>query len=60
MTLKKIDYKVFEKKFDVDNGLKFGMGNIFGDNMIFHSMCQDNPRSAELFINKCKEVLGEN
>lgn len=41
---------------DLDNGLKFGLGNTFS-NIFYHAMQQDNPLSQELFIAKCKEII---
>ncbi len=38
------------------NHLMFGMGNTYSD-LVYHAMQQDNPKSQELFIEKCQEVL---
>lgn len=47
---------VYLKNSNIDSGLMFGLGNTFSD-LIYHSMQQDNPKSQELFIEKCKSVL---
>ncbi len=47
--------EVYDKNVDLDNGLKFGLGNVFG-NLFYHSMQQSNPKSTELFLEKCKSL----
>lgn len=42
---------------ELDNGCKFGMGNTYGPDLMFHAMRQDKPESSEYFIQKCKEIL---
>lgn len=45
------------KTTDLSNGCKYGMGNIYGNNMFYHVSRQDLPESKDLFIEKCKQVL---
>jgi len=42
---------------DLDNGCRYGLGNTYGPDLMYHVSQQDNPRSTELFVEKCKEVL---
>jgi hypothetical protein len=44
--------------WELDNGLKFGMGGRFSD-LVYHSGMQGVPRSTDLFINECQEILKE-
>lgn len=48
---------VYEPNTDLDNGCRFGLGNTYGPDLFYHSSQQDNPKSHELFIDKCKKVL---
>ena len=48
---------VFEEGYDLDNGCKYGLGNAYGDNLMYHVSRQDDPRSQDLFVNKCQDVL---
>jgi len=45
------------KNCDLDNGQKFGMGNIYGENLMCHASQQDNPESEKWFIETCQKVL---
>lgn len=45
--------------FNLGNGLKYGLGTTYRD-LLFHTFMQSLPKSTEIFINKCKEILGEN
>jgi hypothetical protein len=49
---------VYEKNTDLDNGLKFGLGNTFGD-LFYHSMQQNNPKSTELFLTICQNIINK-
>lgn len=42
---------------DLGNGCKFGQGNTYGDNLMYHVSRRDLPDSKELFVKKCQEVL---
>jgi hypothetical protein len=42
--------------WDLGNGHKFGLATTYGD-MVFHATMQSLPRSTELFIKKCEEIL---
>lgn len=42
---------------DLSNGCRYGMGNTYGIDMFYHVSRQDKVESAQLFINKCKQVL---
>lgn len=42
--------------WDLGNGHKFGLGTTYG-NYVFHATMQNLPRSTELFVQKCKELL---
>lgn len=42
---------------DLDNGFKYGLGNTYGLNLMYHASQQNNPESKKLFIEKCKDVL---
>lgn len=42
---------------DLDNGCRFGLGNTYGPNLMYHVSQQGDPRSAGLFIQKAKDVL---
>lgn len=53
----KVDTEIQYKKSKV-GCFKFGMGTTYGNSQ-YHAMCQNVPRSKELFINKCKEILNE-
>jgi len=44
------------KYSDLDNGFRFGMGTLYSD-MIYHATMQIVPRSTELFIEKCNNVI---
>lgn len=44
------------KYSDLDNGFKFGMGTLYSD-IIYHATMQIVPRSTDLFIAKCNEVI---
>lgn len=44
------------KYWDLGIGLKFGLGTVYGD-YVFHATMQNLPRSTELFINKCNELI---
>ena len=44
------------KHWDLGNGLKFGLGTTYGD-MVFHATMQSLPRSTDIFIQKCQEIL---
>lgn len=44
---------------DLDNGCKFGLGNTYGPGLMYHVSQQGDPRSKDLFIEKCKEVLSD-
>jgi hypothetical protein len=46
-----------EPNTDLDNGCRFGLGNTYGPNLMYHVSQQNNPQSAELFIQKCKDVI---
>ena len=46
-----------EANTDLDNGCRYGLGNTYGPNLMYHVSQQGDPRSAPLFIEKCKEVL---
>jgi len=48
---------VVDANCDLDNGMKFGLGNTFGPNLFYHAMQAADSRSVPLFIEKCKEVL---
>lgn len=41
----------------LDSGSKFGRGNIFGPDLIYHQMRSDCPESELEFIKMCQEVL---
>ena len=43
---------------DLDNGFKFGMGTTYSD-MVYHATMQIVPRSTDLFIKKCEEVINK-
>jgi hypothetical protein len=43
---------------DLDNGFKFGMGTTYCD-MVYHATMQIVPRSTDLFIKKCEEVINK-
>jgi hypothetical protein len=45
--------------FELGKFYKYGMSTQYGD-LIFHGFMQNIPRSNYNFINKCKEILGEN
>ena len=47
----------YEANTDLDNGCKYGIGNTYGPNLMYHASQQNVPRSKDLFINKCMEVL---
>lgn len=47
------------KNWYVDNGIKYGLGTIFGDNLVYHSYMQNLKRSSDIFIKKCNEILGQ-
>lgn len=42
---------------DLDNGCKFGMGNIYGDKLMAHTSQQDNPESEKWFISMCSNTV---
>lgn len=42
---------------DIGSGLKFGMGNIFGEDLVAHAMQQNNPESEKWFVEICEKVL---
>ena len=42
---------------DLDNGCRYGMGNTYGNNLMYHASQQCNPESKRYFVDKCKEVL---
>jgi hypothetical protein len=42
---------------DLDNGCRYGLGNTYGPNLMYHASQQNNPESTKLFIAKCQEVL---
>lgn len=44
--------------WELGNGHKFGLGTTYGD-YVFHATMQSLPRSTELFIQKCKEILNK-
>jgi hypothetical protein len=44
---------------DLDNGFRFGMGGTFSD-MVYHATVQIVPRSTDLFVAKCEEVMRGN
>ncbi|MEK6882289.1 MAG: hypothetical protein AABY22_21905, partial [Nanoarchaeota archaeon] len=46
------------KYWNLGHGLKYGLGTTFGD-IFFHAYMQGLPRSSEVFIKRCKEILGE-
>lgn len=46
------------KCFNLGEHLTYGLGTQYGD-YIFHGFMQSVPRSAELFIQKCKEILSQ-
>jgi len=46
-----------EPNTDLDNGCRFGLGNTYGPNLMYHVSQQNNPKSAELFVEKCKDVI---
>lgn len=41
---------------DLDCGFKFGMGTTYSD-MIYHATVQIVPRSTDLFVSKCEEII---
>lgn len=41
----------------LDNGCHYGLGNVYGNNFSYHVSQQNNPRSAGLFIEKCREII---
>lgn len=41
----------------LDNGCRYGLGNTYGPNLMYHVSQQSNPCSEPLFIEKCKEVI---
>ena len=45
--------------WDLGNGHKFGLGTTYGD-YVFHATMQSVPRSTDLFVEKCIEVLKNN
>jgi hypothetical protein len=45
------------KNTDLDNGCRYGLGNTYGPDLMYHVSQQGDPRSTELFVEKCKEVL---
>lgn len=44
--------------WNLGNKFKYGLGTTYSD-IFFHAGMQSLPRSAEVFIRKCKEILGE-
>lgn len=42
---------------DLDNGCRYGLGNTYGSNLMYHVSFQTDSRSTPLFIEKCNEVL---
>jgi hypothetical protein len=42
--------------YDLGVGHKWGLGGTFGD-LYFHATMQSVPRSSELFIDKCKQII---
>ena len=42
---------------DLDNGCRYGLGNTYGSDLMYHASQQNNPKSKDLFIEKCQEVL---
>lgn len=42
---------------DLGNGMRFGRGNTYGPNLMYHQMQNDNSLSENEFIEKCKEVI---
>lgn len=72
-TLEEFSYKVKEsgniisliypsevklRNCQLDAGCSFGMGNKYSD-LIYHASQCNNPESVELFVNVCKEIIGE-
>ncbi len=42
---------------DLDNGCKYGLGNTYGPNLMYHCSQAPDARHKGLFIEKCQEVL---
>ncbi len=42
---------------DLDAGFKFGRGNFYGPQLVYHQMCNNDPRSEGEFLKVCDDVL---
>lgn len=42
---------------DLDNGCRYGLGNTYGPDLMYHCSQAPDTRHESLFINKCQEVL---
>lgn len=42
--------------WNLGNGHKFGLGTTYGD-LVFHATMQALPRSTEIFVDKCKQII---
>ncbi len=45
------------KNCSLDNGMRFGRGNFYGPDLVYHQMQNDSPLSENEFINVCEKVL---
>lgn len=46
-----------EANTDLDNGCRYGLGNTYGPDLMYHCSQAPHPKHESLFIAKCEEVL---
>lgn len=46
-----------ELNTDLDNGCRYGLGNIYGPNLSYHCSQANNPKHEGIFIETCEKVL---